>query len=770
MSKQKTQNEKQVENITEIKKLPFWGVALFGVATTLIFFWSQLAGSAWFWEDFVEYVLPIQVFAAREFAAGTVPFWNPYSFAGMPFLADVQVGFFYPLNRIFTLFTGSEENVSVWTLQFAVIFHFFISQINMYLFTRSLKISSYGSLISAVTYTFSLLMVCHVIHPMMVYHLVWLPLIFMFFRKGILNARYDYAIASGLILGFTLLAGHPQTTLYVYLLLGMYLLYEVIIMAKEKSKSIITGIICGAITFAIGAGLFMVQYIPSQELADYSVRAEMSYEKSSEGSLEFKQTLTAIIPYLFGSINGNNTQSIPFYMTLDGLPATYYYYWETAFYFGIVGLFLGIFALLNLKQLVEKRFALFLVLALSFAYLYALGNNFFLHGLFYNFPLFNAFRIPARILFYLIFAFSILAAMGFDKLFISVMQKKALKNTYIAFGIIALFALLGVVGIWASLAGAEGDISSKLTNMSLIALLLASASFAIAYFSIKNKLAPSIAGLAFAIIAFFDLYGFGADFNKSEQNPMDKYTISNELKDTFKPTNIDSLYRVATRIYSPSVMAMNRNQGMIDKIMLIEGYNPLILSRLNPPYENIDDIYRMQNVRYQLVMDAQSQRPFFRENQDYLPRTWAVSEVLVMDSVQMVEAFRKKSFNPLETALIEKSIEFQNSSIDEFEYDIKTLQYDLNSSKYKVNTSSEAVLCLSEIWYPAWKVYVNDKEQELLRVNYSFRGVVVPKGESIVTFKYQSRAFSTGLLITAVTLISSLIGLAMIIMVRRKNQ
>ncbi|MGB9913253.1 MAG: hypothetical protein ACPLRO_07795, partial [Candidatus Kapaibacteriota bacterium] len=118
--------------IKEPKTLPFWIVFLIFLATTFFFFSDQILLNSFFWEDFVEYVFPIQNFSAKTFARGEIPFWNPYTFAGMPFLADIQVGFFYIFNRVLSLFTLSGNNLPVLALEIVIILHFFFAQINSY--------------------------------------------------------------------------------------------------------------------------------------------------------------------------------------------------------------------------------------------------------------------------------------------------------------------------------------------------------------------------------------------------------------------------------------------------------------------------------------------------------------------------------------------------------------------------------------------------------------------------------------------------------------
>lgn len=131
-SKNIAQNKSNKFNLQDIKEFPIWIPILFFALTTIIFFSSQLFGSTFFWEDFIEYVYPTQTFAARESAGFVIPFWNPYIFSGMPFIADLQTGFFYPLNRVLNFFVSSDGSLSVWGLQFITILHFFIAQIGFF--------------------------------------------------------------------------------------------------------------------------------------------------------------------------------------------------------------------------------------------------------------------------------------------------------------------------------------------------------------------------------------------------------------------------------------------------------------------------------------------------------------------------------------------------------------------------------------------------------------------------------------------------------------
>ena len=61
---------------------------------------------------------------------------------------------------------------------------------------------------------------------------------------------------------------------------------------------------------------------------------------------------------------------------------------------------------------------------------------------------------------------------------------------------------------------------------------------------------------------------------------------------------------------------------------------------------------------------------------------------------------------------------------------------------------ADGLLALADPWYPQWRVEVDGKPAELLRVDHAFRGVRVPAGRHQVVFTYQDRALWLGVALT----------------------
>ncbi len=66
----------------------------------------------------------------------------------------------------------------------------------------------------------------------------------------------------------------------------------------------------------------------------------------------------------------------------------------------------------------------------------------------------------------------------------------------------------------------------------------------------------------------------------------------------------------------------------------------------------------------------------------------------------------------------------------------------------KVSTNEDALLVLSESYYPGWVATIDGQDTEVLLANQMFQAVHVPKGEHTVNFEYQARFLGLGFLAT----------------------
>jgi len=99
--------------------------------------------------------------------------------------------------------------------------------------------------------------------------------------------------------------------------------------------------------------------------------------------------------------------------------------------------------------------------------------------------------------------------------------------------------------------------------------------------------------------------------------------------------------------------------------------------------------------------------------------------------------------------------------------EVLVIDYTPQHVRLDVRASGQALLVLADAYYPGWVAYVDDRPVRLYRVNRMMRGVVIPRGQHVVTFEYRPRSFTRG---ACVSLISAAVAplLAMLVVVSRR--
>jgi hypothetical protein len=133
------------------------------------------------------------------------------------------------------------------------------------------------------------------------------------------------------------------------------------------------------------------------------------------------------------------------------------------------------------------------------------------------------------------------------------------------------------------------------------------------------------------------------------------------------------------------------------------------------------------------------------------PKAWVTTSFVCAPNESA--ALEKVIRDPLErfnNPVIECSKEFQLSGISQNTDPavIRLVDSGFNYSEFEVYAASESLLINNESHYPGWKVYVNDKESELLKANYIARAVKIPSGSSYVRFEYSPDSYRFGSLIS----------------------
>jgi hypothetical protein len=257
------------------------------------------------------------------------------------------------------------------------------------------------------------------------------------------------------------------------------------------------------------------------------------------------------------------------------------------------------------------------------------------------------------------------------------------------------------------------------------------------------------AGLVLAITVI-ELFNYGMSLNDSPEDPRDAYREQPQIVSMLQQDEAKELSRARTRIGNQ--MIVKRNQGAYDRIQLIEGYDPLVLQRVFPDMANPDNSMDLMNLKWTITT---GQNPGFVIRPSYLPRVKLYYQADVLpDSMALDRLKTDSTYDFRHRILLEEQPELPLGAEDANAKDSVT-KFGSNEISASVTTSSNAMLFFSEIYYPAWKAYLDGKPVKLYRAFTSLRAVEVAAGTHTVVLRYESSAFAKGSIITIMTLILS---------------
>ncbi|MBN2237848.1 MAG: YfhO family protein [Bacteroidales bacterium] len=90
-----------------------------------------------------------------------------------------------------------------------------------------------------------------------------------------------------------------------------------------------------------------------------------------------------------------------------------------------------------------------------------------------------------------------------------------------------------------------------------------------------------------------------------------------------------------------------------------------------------------------------------------------------------------------------------------------------NHLVYKANIMEERVAAFSEIYYDkGWDAFIDGVKVDYFRVNYTLRGLIIPKGEHLIEFKFEPKTYALG---ERISLVGSIILLLALLFVAYKE-
>ncbi len=202
----------------------------------------------------------------------------------------------------------------------------------------------------------------------------------------------------------------------------------------------------------------------------------------------------------------------------------------------------------------------------------------------------------------------------------------------------------------------------------------------------------------------------------------------------------------------------------------IGGYSAVRPMRMQELFDyqiakNNIEVLNMLNVKY-IIQTNDKGEEFPVVNPDANGNAWFVKELKMVNSADA----EMKALNKLDTknvAVYQRNLSmktsdsqsyskanipstFSKDSTDTIELEV----YKPNYLKYTSSNSNNGFAVFSEMYYKnGWKATIDGKEATIFKVNYTLRGIQIPKGKHIIEFKFEPQVVKTG---STIALISSI--------------
>lgn len=260
-----------------------------------------------FTPDFSISYYPRRVVLTEAWRTKTWPLWNPYSFCGAPFLADIQTAVFYPINW---LLVGLEP-----IRQFPPFLsvHFIVGGLGLFFLLRVLGVSGIPAVGAALAFAFNEYHFKKLGLPTFLATAAWAPWA-IGCAYGVARApSVGWIAAASLVWGVTFLAGQPQTVIQIAYVTIILLAVDSLVRrfggmrgadadAQIDARAITPrGLGALFLAGALTVLLVSVQLLPTAELAGRSARASLSYATMLSGTFHSVEWIRVAIPDFLGT-------------------------------------------------------------------------------------------------------------------------------------------------------------------------------------------------------------------------------------------------------------------------------------------------------------------------------------------------------------------------------------------------------------------------------------------------------------------------------------
>jgi hypothetical protein len=246
--------------------------------------------------------------------------------------------------------------------------------------------------------------------------------------------------------------------------------------------------------------------------------------------------------------------------------------------------------------------------------------------------------------------------------------------------------------------------------------------------------------------------------------PQTAALLVNNMATSYGLQDVQGYNAVHLALYDEYMTALNgRTQNRHFSDVLPEGLDSPLLDLLNvryiiTPAATSPNRSYMQDLKDTLPTVYEDDRVQILENREALPRAWIVYSARQATPEEALKLLSSGEVEPRQTALLERQPPDLSPPEDSSSDRASVSTYEAGRIELNTTTGASGLLVLSEVFYPAWKAYVDGEPVPIYRADHLLRAVPIPAGEHAVELRYESRALKTGVAISLLAY-TALVGL-----------
>ncbi|MFC2015645.1 YfhO family protein [Chloroflexota bacterium] len=251
-----------------------------------------------FGHDVLQQHYMFEWFVREALRAGQLPLWNPYIFSGSPALSHPLYLVFYPPQMLLRLLPLNQA----WS--WAVALHVFLGGIGMFALCRRRRMERWISLTCGLVYMLNSGMLLRVYAGQLrrVFALGWFPLAWLLVMIALETGKAAALVGAAACLAMIVLTGNPAFPLYMFVFLGLYWVYACWQMWSRSGSPRLVGLVTTRFVTVVGLGIGLsaIQLVPSAVMAgEISLGTGFDAGKANLFTLSAHELLAVLIPRFY---------------------------------------------------------------------------------------------------------------------------------------------------------------------------------------------------------------------------------------------------------------------------------------------------------------------------------------------------------------------------------------------------------------------------------------------------------------------------------------